>query len=102
VPQAAIPCVDAVAVLMNCTLQTWAAKKLVGALFMDIKSAFNNINKTHLRKHMQALGIETDVIRWTGSFVSDCQVKLVVDGKMGKANTVDTGITQGSPVAPIL
>jgi len=35
--------------------------------------------------------------------MSDRQVKLVLDGKTGKkANPVDTGIPQGSPVAPIL
>jgi len=69
---------------------------------MDVKSAFNNVNKSHLGKRMQALGIEPDLIRWAGSFMSDRQVKLVLDGKTGEANPVDTGIPQGSPVAPIL
>jgi len=86
---------------MNRTQQAWAAK-VAGALFMDVKSAFNNVNKTHLGKRMQALGIEPDLIRWTGSFMSDRQVKLVLDSKTCEANPVDTGIPQGSPVAPIL
>jgi len=34
--------------------------------------------------------------------MSDRQVKLVLDGKTGEGNPVDTGIPQGSPVAPIL
>ena len=76
---------------------------MAGALFMDVKSAFNNVSKTHLGKRMwQVLGIEPDLIRWTSSFMSDRQVKLVLDGKTGNANPVDTGIPQGSPVAPIL
>ena len=87
---------------MNRTQHTWAAKKVAGALFKDVKSAFNNVNKAHLGKRMQDLGIEPDLIRWTGSFMSDRQVKLVLDGKVGEANPVDTGIPQGSPVAPIL
>jgi len=87
---------------MNRTQQAWAAKKVAGTLFMDVKSAFNNVNKLHLGKRMQVLGIEPDLIRWTGSFMSDRQVKLVLDGQTGKANPVDTGIPQGSPVAPIL
>jgi len=95
-------CVDAVAVLMNCTQQAWAAKKVAGTLFMDIKSAFNNVNKSHLGMRMQVLGIKPDLIRWTGSFMSDRQVKLVLDGQTGQANPVDTEIPQGSPVAPIL
>ena len=75
---------------------------MVGALFMDVKSAFNNVNKVHLSKRMQTLGIELDLIRWIGSFMSDCQVKLVLDSKMGEVNPVDTGIPQRSPVVPIL
>jgi hypothetical protein len=41
-------CVDAVAVLMNRTPQAWEEKKVAGALFMDVKSAFNNVSKAHL------------------------------------------------------
>ena len=50
---------------------------------------------------MEALGLEPDLIRWTTSFKSDRQVKIL-DGVMGEATPVDTGIPQGSPVAPIL
>jgi len=95
-------CVDAVAILMNHTKQTWAAKKMAGALFMSVESAFNNVNKMHLSKRMQALGIEPDLIRWTGSFMSDRQVKLFLDGKTGKTKPVNMGIPQESPVVPIL
>jgi len=51
---------------------------------------------------MEALGIEADLIRWTMSFMSDRQVKIILDGEVGEANSVDTGIPQGSPAAPIL
>jgi len=95
-------CVDAVAILMNHTQDMWATKKMAGALFMDIKSAFKNVNKTYLGKCMQAPRIESDLIRWTGSFMSDRQVKLALDGKTGEAKPLDTGIPHGSPVAPIL
>jgi len=95
-------CVDAVAIVMNRTQQAWAAKKVAGALLMDVKSAFNNVSKAHLGRRMEALEVEPDLIRWAGSFMSDRQVKLVIDGRTGKANKVDTGIPQGSPAAPIL
>jgi len=61
---------------------------------MDVKLAFNNVDKMHLGKCMSVLGIELDLIRWTtSSFMSDRQVKLVLNGKMGKANQVDKGIS---------
>jgi len=95
-------CVDAVAILMNHTQQAWEQKKIAGALFMDVKSAFNNVDKTFLGKRMEELGLEADLIRWTMSFMSDRWVKLVLDGETGDENPVDTGVPQGSPAAPIL
>ena len=87
---------------MNRTQQAWGERKVAGVLFMGVKSPFNNVSKSHLGRRMEALEIEPDLIRWTGSFMSDRQVKLVLDSKKGEASSVDTGILQGSPVAPIL
>jgi len=79
-------CVDAVAVLMNRTQRPWNEKKVAGALFMDVKSAFNNVSKALLGRRMETLGIEPDLVQWTGSFMSDRQVKLVLDGKTCEAS----------------
>jgi len=38
-------------------------KKAAGTLFMDIKSAFNNVSKSHLGRRMEALEIEPNLIR---------------------------------------
>lgn len=51
-------CVDAVAILMNRTQKAWGKKKVAGALFMDVKSAFNDVDKTFLGKRMEGLGVE--------------------------------------------
>jgi len=95
-------CIDAVAVLMNRTQQAWTEKRVAGALFLDVKSAFNIVSKSLLVRRMETLGIEPDLVRWVQSFMSGRQVKLVLDGITGKANSVDTGIPQGSPAAPVL
>jgi len=71
---------------MNPAQQSCEAKKVGGALFMDVKSAFNNATKMHLGKRMEALDLEPDLIRWTGSFMSNRQVKLVLDGQLGQAS----------------
>ena len=71
-------CIDAVAIMMNRTQQVWEQKKIAGVLFMDVKSAFNNVDKTFLGKQMEELGLEADLIRWTMSFMSDRRVKLVL------------------------
>jgi hypothetical protein len=56
-------CIDAVAMRMNRTQQSWGERKIAGALFMDVKYAFNNVSMAHLGKHMEALELEPDLIR---------------------------------------
>jgi len=48
---------DAVTVLMNRTQQVWGEKKVVGALFMDVKSEFNNVSKEHPGRRIEVLEI---------------------------------------------
>jgi len=69
---------------------------------MDAKSAFNNVSRGHLVGRMMKLGVESDLVRWTESFVSSRKVRLVLNGQEGGDHEVDTGIPQGSPVSPIL
>jgi len=69
---------------------------------MDVKSAFNNVSRPVLSRRLVELGIEPDLVRWTDSFMSDRKVRLVLEGREGKEHEVETGVPQGSPVAPIL
>jgi len=84
--------VDAVAILMNRTEQAWEKKNMAGTLLMDVQAAFNNTDSQLLRRSMEALGIQQDLIRWTGSFMRNRKVRLVLDGTEGEAYEVDTGI----------
>jgi len=65
---------------------------------MDVKAAFN-VSRPVLGRRLEELGIEADLIRWTDSFMSD---RKVLEGKEGEEHEVETGVPQGSPVAPIL
>ena len=88
--------------LMNRTERAWECKKLAGTLLMDVQAAFNNTNSRLLRRRMRELGVQEDIVRWTGSFMEDRYVRLVLDGTEGEPYKVETGIPQGSPAAPIL
>ena len=46
--------------------------------------------------------MEPDICRWVESFMTDRNVRIVIDGTEGQDRAVETGIPQGSPVSPIL
>ena len=69
---------------------------------MDIKGAFDHVSKQQLLTRMIELGINGDLVTWTGSFLTGRKVQLVIDGHDNKERNIETGIPQGSPVSPIL
>jgi hypothetical protein len=73
-----------------------------GSVFMDVKAAFNIVTNEHLGRRTEEMDQEPDLSRRTQNIMTERQVKLVLDGEMGQANPVDTGIPQGSPATPIL
>ncbi len=84
--------IDVVAVLVHTVQENWSKKKLAGALFMDVKGAFDHISKSQLLMHMTDLGIDTDLVEWTKSFLTDRKIQLVIDGHDNKKRDIETGI----------
>ena len=94
--------IDAVAILVHAVQRGWDDKKLVVALFMDVKGAFDHVSKGQLIARMVELGIDGDSVLWTRSFLTDRKVQLVIDGHESRERKIETGIPHGSPVSPIL
>ena len=94
--------IDAVAILVHTVQKGWEEKKLVAALFMDVKGAFDHVSKGQLIARMVELGIDGDLVLWTRSFLTDRKFQLVIDGHENREREIETGIPQGSPVSPIL
>ena len=94
--------IDAVATLVHTVQEKWEEKKLAAALFMDVKGAFDHVSKGQLLTRMIELGIDGDLVTWTGLFLTNRRVQLVIDGHDNKEREIETGIPQGSPVSPIL
>jgi hypothetical protein len=75
---------------------------LSGALFIDVKGAFDHVDPARLVKQMGEIGINRDLIYWVTSFLMDRKVQLVIDGHQGPEQPINLGLPQGSPVSPIL
>ena len=76
--------IDAVATLVHAVQEKWEEKKLAAALFMDVKGAFDHVSKGQLLTRIIELGIDGDLVNWTGSFLIDRKVQLVIDGHDNK------------------
>lgn len=94
--------IDAVAILVHTVQENWSKKKLAGALFMDVKEVFDHVSRSQLLTRMIDLGIDSDLVASTKSFLTDRKVQLVIDGHDNKERDTETGIPQGLPVSPIL
>lgn len=69
---------------------------------MNIKGAFKHVSRNSQMRKMKALGVDGDLVRWTGSFMMESKLSLVVDGYQCEEVEVETGVPQGSPVSLIL
>ena len=76
--------IDAVATLAHTVQERWAEKKVAAALFMDVKGAFDHVSRWQLLARMIELGIDGDLVTWTGSFLTDRKIQLVIDGHDNK------------------
>jgi hypothetical protein len=76
--------------------------QIAGLLLMDVKGAFNHVDRRRLLKTMVAKNVDGDLVEWTEDFMTNRSVQITVDGYHGEAAKVDTRIPQGSPVSPIL
>ncbi len=54
--------IDAVAILVYKVQEKWSEKKLAGALFLDVKGAFDHVSRSQLVKSMIDLGIDGDLV----------------------------------------
>ena len=94
--------IDAVACLIQNTHDAWKLQQLVGALFLDVKGAFDHVNPSRLVNRLIELGLDGDLIRWVQSFLTDRWVQLQIDNTQCPAHPINSGVPQGSPVSPIL
>lgn len=88
--------------LIYTTEKAWDKKEHLGALFLDVKGAFDYVAKNRLLSRMKELNIPSYLIKWTNSFLSKRRVQLVINGFTCPNREITTGVPQGSPVSPIL
>lgn len=83
---------DAVAQLVAKIENAWSQKRVALALLLDVKGAFDRVNKQILISRMIQVGIAGNIVRWVDSFLSDRRAVLVIDGRMGETRSIQAGL----------
>lgn len=76
--------------------------KIAGLLVMDIKGAFPTANADILQAVIKDQGTADNIVRWVGSFMSDCTIDIEMNGELGTPLYYRSGLPQGSPASPVL
>jgi hypothetical protein len=81
---------DAVARLVTTVEESWRQKPMALMLLLDVKGAYDRVNKQLLLKRVVEVGIAGNILRWVESFLSGRRVMLVIDGRTGKTHECTT------------
>jgi hypothetical protein len=83
---------DAIAQLVTKVEHAWRNKRTALTLLLDIKGAFDRVNKEKLLKQMVHVSIAGNIIRWVDSFLSDRRAILVIDGRTGETRDIQADL----------
>lgn len=78
----------------------WRTGRVTSALTFDITGVFDNISHTGLINLLFEMGFPVPMVQMVRSFVSDREVAVLLDGKIGQMRAVKIGVPQGSPCHP--
>ena len=94
--------VDAISVLENDLLAAKDSRLHSGAVFLDVRKAFDTVDHNLLLCKLAKEGVGGVVLRWFGSYLSGRQQYVKVGGKSSLHTPVVRGVPQGSKLGPLL
>ena len=71
-------------------------------LSLDIARAFDSVNHIRLLENLRAKGLPRQFIQMIRSFLDQRKTTLMVDGREIGPRDLHVGVSQGSPLSPIL
>jgi len=90
-------------VFANAIDRAWLRSKVITLVALDLKGAFNGVNKGTLDTRMKGKVIPTKAKKWIRSFMEERFTSIKLDEFEIQTTAVENvGLAQGSPLSPVL
>ena len=77
-------------------------QKYVGAVFFDLKKAFDRVWHKSLLAKIRFAGVAGGTHEWLASYLSERHQVTLVDGQLSSTNKLHAGVRQGAILSPLL
>ncbi len=75
---------------------------ITGALFIDLKKAFDTVNHKLLLQKLQSYGINGCTLHWFSSYLCKRTQAVSINSTFSDVKNIDIGVPQGSILGPLL
>ena len=83
-------------------LQLMEEEHEVGAVFFDLKKAFDSVPHRALLQKLETIGVNKLLLKWLHSYLTNRKQQVVVNGATSTPANVLSGVPQGSVIGPLL
>ena len=83
-------------------LRNMNSGNITGAIFLDLRKAFDVISHTRLLKKLSMYGIRNFELEWFKSYITDRLHCVSIEGTLSKYLKVKSGVPQGSTLGPLM
>lgn len=95
-------CLDNLAIFTTDIKNAFATRQIVGAAFIDIEGAYDNVRPEILIKNLEELRLPKRVIKVIANLIGKRQVKFYDGGELIEERTIIKGLPQGCVLSPAL
>ena len=78
--------------LYDVWLESLEAGELAGVCFLDMSAAFDIVDHTLLLGKLELYGFDSNMLRWTGSYLTGRTQAVSIDGSLSKLMSVEHGV----------
>ena len=93
---------DALLTVTNDWHQLLSKNRQVGAVFFDIRKAFDSVPHNQIIKSLSKHGISGPLLTWLSDYLSNRSQRVVLEGASSTPCRVTSGVPQGSILGPLL